>query len=57
MFLAKGIRSESLDVYLAVLLQHLELTDVYVFITDKYPLGSVSDLEASGDIKVKPKFG
>lgn len=36
--------------------QHLELTCLCILITDKNPLGSVSDREASEDMKVKPEF-
>lgn len=51
------IRSEGLDIYLACALTPPGKSDLYIFITDQYPQESVSDLEASGDIKGKPEFG
>lgn len=51
----QGIRSECSDIHLAYG-PAAPGTHMFILITDKNPLGSVSDREASEDMKVKPEF-
>lgn len=52
----QGIRSEGLDVYLVCAPTPSGTHRLFIFLTDKHPPGSVSDLEVSGDIKEQAEF-